>query len=448
MSRVGTILGAGMLLWGAVVRVIVYFQNRSIFMDEANLTFNVAERDWSGLFAALDYQQYAPPLFMWMQKAAWLLIGHTEYAIRFFPLLFGLGSLILFFSLCRHYLKNPGPFLFSCWLMAFLPIFIRYSTEGKQYSLDVFITLALIYSAIKITPKLTRRTSLIFWTLFGSLCIWLSMPSVFVLTGIGLVLFFREKKKVDLSALIPISVWIFNFGLFYFLLLQPSIQSDYLQNFHDQYFFNPISRFDDSIKILMNLIAPATGYTVAALTFGLPALLFGIYRLLRNQVKDFFLLVGPILFCLLASALHQYSLINRLVLFLFPLLILIVAIGYDRVFSFKIKWLAPVLFFGMIANAASRNGFRYTWLPYKIEEVRLAFNEINEKGSPDDLIVANWEAVAPVRFYREYYKHKDQYQFPNFRQLEWNEDPRPETLNLDLNKKRPDDLVATKSFTL
>jgi hypothetical protein len=39
---------AGIILAGAVVRIIVYLQNRNLIIDEANVTRNLYERSFAG----------------------------------------------------------------------------------------------------------------------------------------------------------------------------------------------------------------------------------------------------------------------------------------------------------------------------------------------------------------------------------------------------------------
>ncbi len=52
-------------LAGAGVRVAVYLQNRSFFLDEANLARNIAERSLGDLTQPLHYEQFAPLVFLW-----------------------------------------------------------------------------------------------------------------------------------------------------------------------------------------------------------------------------------------------------------------------------------------------------------------------------------------------------------------------------------------------
>src|ERR1700748_715444 len=84
------------IIVGVVLRLIYYFQNRCLFIDEANIARNIYERSLEGLAKPLNYEQYAPPLFLWIIKISTLLFGCSEFAFRLFPLLCGIASLFLF----------------------------------------------------------------------------------------------------------------------------------------------------------------------------------------------------------------------------------------------------------------------------------------------------------------------------------------------------------------
>src|SRR5512135_269137 len=78
---------AGALTAGVLFRVIPYAERPSLSLDEARVALNIAGRSFMGLLRPLDYDQAAPPLFLWAEKIAVLLGGPNEYALRALPLL-------------------------------------------------------------------------------------------------------------------------------------------------------------------------------------------------------------------------------------------------------------------------------------------------------------------------------------------------------------------------
>ena len=90
------------LLWGIVgfgitLRIVQYFHNRSLWLDEAMLGLNIINRSFAQLLMPLDYNQVCAPIgFLLTEKLFVELFGPSEYALRLFPFLCGLISLFLF----------------------------------------------------------------------------------------------------------------------------------------------------------------------------------------------------------------------------------------------------------------------------------------------------------------------------------------------------------------
>src|ERR1700730_13625855 len=81
---------------GALLRLALYLRNRSLWYDEALLALNILHRPFAGLFGTLDYHQGAPVGFLLLEKLATKIGGGSEFALRFMPLLFGIGAWLLF----------------------------------------------------------------------------------------------------------------------------------------------------------------------------------------------------------------------------------------------------------------------------------------------------------------------------------------------------------------
>ena len=143
-SRIATWLLRLVLAAGAFLRIVVWFQNRSLFIDEANLARNFCEKSYAELFQPLAYEQFAPPFFSVIQKLSLRLFGQYELALRLFPLLCGLAAIWLFYQIVRRLIGNPWVQLAVVWIFCFSDFFMRYATEGKQYSSDLAVALLLV----------------------------------------------------------------------------------------------------------------------------------------------------------------------------------------------------------------------------------------------------------------------------------------------------------------
>jgi hypothetical protein len=264
--------------------------------------------------------------------------GINELSARLFPLLCGVLLLWVFYDYAKQFL-SPLPLLLAMSFLSFDRIFIDYSTQCKQYSSDALVTVGLLWVTQKLSPARFTTTSAGIWLLIGSISIWLSMPSVFVLSGVGLyyVLFFiKNKNYIGLAKFVAVSlIWLLQFALYFLWVLKSDAQSSNLQSFHSDYFFTfppkNIAQIALLGKQLNDIVSNVIGRTFIALMLSTLGLVAGIVHLWRNNKPQLCLLLVPILLTLLASALHYYSIIGRLTLFFLPALLLVIFIGYDKI---------------------------------------------------------------------------------------------------------------------
>ena len=184
MGRLARVLPAAFVVAGAAIRVEQYVARRSLWLDEALLALNVVHRDYRGLLHPLASQQGAPIGFLWLERTAVLVFGNNEDALRLVPLLAGLASLLLFAWLARRLLP-PGPGLVALALVALSPPLVYYSTEVKQYAVDVLATLALLATAVALAQAdepLPRRRVIASSALAAAL-VWFSHAALFAVVG-------------------------------------------------------------------------------------------------------------------------------------------------------------------------------------------------------------------------------------------------------------------------
>jgi predicted membrane-bound mannosyltransferase len=134
----------GIIAIGSFLRIAMLLQNRNLFIDEANIARNVYERTFAGLALPLSYEQYAPPVFLWILKLHTTVLGFSEYAFRLYPLLTGIFAMYLFTNIMKLMNVAAGV-LYPLFLMATGFIYIHFSTEVKQYMPDTCIALLLVW---------------------------------------------------------------------------------------------------------------------------------------------------------------------------------------------------------------------------------------------------------------------------------------------------------------
>ena len=295
------LLAAGGILW-----TINLVYNRPLFIDEANVARNLFDRSYAGLFLPLDHEQYAPPLYLVLTKALADTFGYRELVLR---LLAFLGGCLGVYGMWKTSKKILDEY-WSVLPLALLfgnPTVLRYVTEVKPYGLDLGI------AALVLTLHLRARPlSPFLWLVVGMVCPWISLPSVFVLAMVGLRgLQYNYRQWVG-----PIMGWLLSFGLLYVTVLRPSVGSDYLNDFHRDYFL-PLVPDGEGLarlgRIGHRFLRLSFGVTWVAQVWGAVLLLAGLF--IRPRLAWLLL---PLLLVGLASSFRHYSLIERLLLFVLP----------------------------------------------------------------------------------------------------------------------------------
>lgn len=384
-KRIASGLIWAIVIAGLLIRIIVYLQNRNLIIDEANVVRNLYERGFAGLALPLQYEQFAPPVFLWIEKLNTILFGYHEYALRLYPLLCGLASLFLMRAILNKLKVTAIAAWYPLLLLATSAIFIRYSSEVKQYMPDVFIALVLVWCALKWDIEQdSGRAFALKWIATGSIAIWASMPAVFVLAGIGAyygveMLSYRAYKKV-LPLIFIDTVWLAEFLFYYFSILQPQTEIPGLVSFHQGYFLyvTPVNAHEwwANGQILLNIFWQFGQIGKVATVLHIMLFTVGVFTLLRHNFSKAALLLLPIVAVLAASAVNKYSLIERLCLFFIPLILLVMAYGLQFIMaslSSGMKYgLAGLLAVVGILNAAQmlKNPFRYEQLTDGIQYVK------------------------------------------------------------------------------
>src|ERR1700730_12530170 len=184
------------IFFGVLLRLTQYLSNRSLWLDEANLALNIVSRSFLQLPKPLDNNQGAPIGFLMLERSAVQLFGPGEYALRLFPFLCGLISLLLFHRLARQSV-TPKAVPIALGLFATSAPLIYYSSEVKQYSGDVAIALVLWSAAMYYASCRLTLGRVVLFGILGAVSVWFSHPATFVLAGIGisLVLFCRPEDR-------------------------------------------------------------------------------------------------------------------------------------------------------------------------------------------------------------------------------------------------------------
>lgn len=403
-------------LWlGVVVRVVQYLSNRSLWFDEVAVVLNLQSRNYAELLNALDYNQAAPPLFLWIEEFSLNTLGNNEYALRLYPLLGGLLSLVLFYRLTRAYAtgwaRPIAMFLFS--VMSYIAY---YASEVKPYSWDLALGLLLFSAIARLATFKPKPQQLASVGLLGAVSIWLSFPSILVMAGVEATNLLKLKvwkaSVLELRSLLtrrlPLyAVWLASLVGLYVVNISKTLSStDLSTNWVDRY---PSSWFDvlwllDSLGQFfhkpLGFLSPADGLSIVAFLIG-----FGY--LYRAQGWRLAYLCSPFVVTILASYLHKYPFRNRLIVFLTPYALVIVAEGIALLLR---RWRKGPRAMGLLSLSLALLlllqplGQTLAWVvkPERshFDDVRPAMEYVNQHWQPGDkLYVFRW---AKLQF--DYYQ--------------------------------------------
>jgi hypothetical protein len=333
-ARTKLLIVVALFVIGVAIRLYFLGMGRSLWLDEAMLSLNIVERSMLDLFQPLGYKQAAPLGFLISEKAAIMIFGNSDYILRLFPFLFGAGSVLLIYPVARKYSAGWAPII-ALLLLAVTPSAIYYSAEVKQYSSEIFTTLVLIYFAPRLLNRDVSRAEMLGFGLVAATAQWFSLSSLFVTAGIYLTLglhYLKSKdwKKVFLfgaSALI----WLVNLLFLYFISFRFLTDNKALASYWNA-FFAPMPS-SESLgwyhNALFEFLRYPADFPPSLLTAAL--MLIGLVSFGLRKWELLLFLTMPILLALIASGLKKYPFEGRLLLFLLPYAIFMVAEGVERI---------------------------------------------------------------------------------------------------------------------
>ena len=338
-SRGAALVSLALLAIGVVLRLHLYFDRRSLWLDEIWVALNIVGRSFFGLARPLDYAQSAPVGFLWLEHLAVVIGGVNEFALRFFPLIAGCLLLVALWMLARRLLDVRYAAL--CLAFAALsPLLIYFSNEVKPYIVDALVAVVLTWLTIDVldapdSPRAWRRL-----VVGGVLAILLSTPSVFVLAAVGVSLIAHPaigRTRAGWTRLVSTgAIWVALFALGYFTVYRGTANSDYMQRIWSDAFLSlPLRTLAQGansatrtmwVETLVgeneSMLPPKALTCVALLS------VIGAVALYKRRGLPIVLLVAlPFVATAAASFVHLWPLTPRLMLALVPAIMLLLGAG-------------------------------------------------------------------------------------------------------------------------
>jgi hypothetical protein len=387
--------------------------NVSLSLDESLLALNIHHRTFSQLFDQLDFNQAAPPGFLAIQKAAALLLGDSEFALRAFPLAASVASVVVFPLLARMILSEWMTVVATT-LFAAASGLVEYAATGKQYGVDVFAVVLLSWLGLRASRR-SNSLDVAVIAIVGSAAAGFSYPAVFVLFAIGVTLIAqgfakRELRRVVVTATICLA-WLASFGVAYFLT---SVNLHHIQDSFrgSNAFVNPAH--PGAAQAYFGLFRYAAGIPHLMLGgndlgrfIAIPAgilVVIGVGWLSIRKPAAASIVYLPIAVAGVASLFGVYPLIPRTTLFAAPAAIIGIAAGTEALTRQGRRTI--VVISGVVATAAI--GFALVGVgawriahPQRDEEMKPVLRYLAREERPGDTLYLLYTSQYAFRYYLE-----------------------------------------------
>jgi hypothetical protein len=153
------------VVWGAVVAIAaaVYFVGIShelIWYDEA-VSVAIASHSFADIFRLLPTENH-PPLYFLLLRLARIVLGNSEWALRFLSAAAAVGVVGLGAGPVRRILGDRGAFAYAA-VIIFTPVILIQAHEARMYSLtNLAVTASVLYGFLAVRDGGRRN-----WIAFG-----------------------------------------------------------------------------------------------------------------------------------------------------------------------------------------------------------------------------------------------------------------------------------------
>jgi hypothetical protein len=379
------------------LRVWGYAAGVSLALDEILLSRNILGLPLHDLLTKpLQLDQVAPRGFLLVEKLAVMAFGRNEYALRLFPFLCAIASILLFRRLATRALRGLAvPFALALFALA-IPI-TQYGVEVKQYIVDATAAILLLYVALGLRDADATNRRLVLAGLVGWVVIWFSQASVVVMGGIGVALavawLLTRDRLTTRALLVTIPMWAAA-SLVAIVAgmhsMTPSTR-EFMNDFWRTGFLPlPLAIVPDIRWFWKQSLSVYTDPTL--LRYPWPGVfvgvaIVGIIGLWRQRRDVALLLVGPLAVAMIAAAAHQYPFRGRLMFYLVPALLLTIAAGAEvirRVLGLIHPALGGVAMAVLLVPAVV--ALAKDPPPYEIEHHRDMYAYLQRKRQPGDVV--------------------------------------------------------------
>jgi len=324
---------------GLLARLVQFAQRRPLFIDDIQLMLNIVARGYRDLLRPLALEQSAPALFLWTQRSIVRLFGVSDVTFTMLSLAVGIAVLPFAWLIARRITDRVTAML-AVAMLSISPPLIYYATSSKQYETDVFVAVVLAWLGLRVLDAPERSSRWLAAIGGGVVALTLSMPALFVLGGVWFAWAFcrpiRDGVRGRMLLVVSGALWAATFGTMYLTMYSAVSRNEYMRRFwHGQYLSSQptlgrAARYLGRLHMALYDVGSSVPWLLVALLSVL--LVIGLVALLRERrLSVVALLVIPLLLAVAASALGQWILLTRFMLYSAPFVALLVAHGVTTV---------------------------------------------------------------------------------------------------------------------
>ncbi len=384
-------------LLGIFLRFKTYFYCKPLWGDEAALALNVMDGSFLDFLKPLNYVQCAPFLFLSFTKILTGIFGTSEYVFRLIPFVSGILSIFAFYFLSKQFLNKKWSILAANYLFCVNYNMIYYSEEFKQYSVEVLVTiLSLLYLTKLDTGSLNTKKCLIIGLIFSVLFLF-SIPVIFILITFIIYIAYKNQKKSIKQIFFILTPFVLLFIPYYISFLLPSkniMQMYYWDEKNIYLNFQNFGYITKEFMLYLYRINISPLIAIVLTVFG------ALITLIKKKSETDILFLTLISVAIISSFLHIYILYNRLGLYLYPVLLLLIVKPLDILkLNKKLNILISLVIVFIFGFYFRMNGIKHIQKFYNREifyetKVNDIVNFLHKKIKDDDIfIIGNYTAI-------------------------------------------------------
>ncbi len=370
----------GLLVLALGLRLVNYDQ--SLWFDEACMSKQ--RLDTLPQLLATVYVDIHPPLYIGFMFAWNKLFGDAEWSLRLFPLLTGLGGLVMIYVAGRR-LVGERAALVAAALLCLSPVHLWYSIEARPYTAILLGVLCLVWLFDRLLEGDTRRRTRWSYGLLLFALLWLHYYlAVYALLLAGLALV--DRRAGAQPGLRRRLLWLHGLGLVSIMawvavkvfLAEFDASMGYMRSFDAPELYRFLFQWcwtGDTLPAGLEAGEESARLTAWVLIQGLGVLLFllGLAQLARSRRERprggytvLYLAAIPLFLLALPLIGMGGNFVERSALPALPFLFLTIALGWT---SISIRWLrtglGALLLLACAANLAAYFAHGDEWTIYK-----------------------------------------------------------------------------------